>query len=148
MMQLFTTHSAEETRRIAKDFAQSLKRGDVIALYGDLGTGKTQFVKGLCEAFGVEDTVTSPTFVLCNCYRGYTPDKKKLSLYHFDLYRLQSVTELYDIGYEEYFNGDGICCIEWAERAKEILPRKHYSVSLTYGKNENDRTIEIWLQEN
>lgn len=147
MSDVFFTTSSEETRALARNFASNLQRGDVIALYGDLGTGKTQFVKGICEAFGVQHSATSPTFVLVNCYEGKDSAQMPLMIYHFDLYRLSSPDELYELGYEEFFSGDGICCIEWAEHVESLLPRRRYSVRLAYGNNERERTITIELQE-
>jgi tRNA threonylcarbamoyladenosine biosynthesis protein TsaE len=138
-----TTFSEEETRAAARTFGTSLQRGDVVALYGDLGAGKTQFVKGLCEAFGVRQGVTSPTFVILHRYEGRDQFGREILLYHFDLYRVTGTSELYDVGYEEFLYGDGICCIEWAERMKELLPPKRYDVWLSLGDAEDERRIEI-----
>ncbi|MGK7370706.1 MAG: tRNA (adenosine(37)-N6)-threonylcarbamoyltransferase complex ATPase subunit type 1 TsaE [Candidatus Halalkalibacterium sp. M3_1C_030] len=111
------TESVEETKRLARHFAGDLKPGDVVCLKGDLGAGKTHFVKGMAEAFGIDESeVQSPTFTLINEYEGSMP------LYHFDCYRLESVREAVEIGAEEYFFGEGVSVIEWPERIQEIIP--------------------------
>ncbi|GJQ20381.1 MAG: hypothetical protein HBSIN02_07360 [Bacteroidia bacterium] len=120
-----------------------LRRGDVVALYGDLGTGKTQFVKGLCEAFGVSENVSSPTFVLLHRYRGRDRSGRELFIHHLDLYRVGSPEEVLDLGYEELFFGDGLVVVEWAERLGPLLPPRRIDVHLTAGVGENDREIII-----
>ncbi|MBP8976704.1 MAG: tRNA (adenosine(37)-N6)-threonylcarbamoyltransferase complex ATPase subunit type 1 TsaE [Bacteroidetes bacterium] len=147
MMRQFHTFSPDETRRVAQEFAGQLQRGDIVTLYGELGSGKTQFVKGICDAFGATSVATSPTFVLFNSYSGYDAERKPLPIYHFDLYRITSNLELYDIGYEEFFYDDGISCVEWAEHLGELLPHRRYDVMLKLGDNENERFINIQLQE-
>ena len=145
-MRTATTSSVEETISFARTFGASLRRGDVVALSGDLGSGKTQFVKGACEAFGVREPVTSPTFVLLNRYSGMDEDGRELLLFHFDLYRVRSIAEVYDLGYEEFFRGDGVCFIEWADLFSELgtmLPAERYNVNLSLGSDENIRRIEI-----
>jgi tRNA threonylcarbamoyladenosine biosynthesis protein TsaE len=142
MMEAFTT-SAEETISVAASFAENLTRGDVVALYGDLGSGKTQFVKGLCRALRVQTLATSPSFVILNRYSGVDKKGSELLIYHFDLYRIKSLTELYDLGYEEFLQGDGICFIEWAEMLSNLLPKQRYDVRMSLGVEENERRIEI-----
>jgi len=115
-----------QTEALGKSLAKRLKAGDVVALYGDLGAGKTCLVRGLAQALGTaEDTVTSPTFTLLNEYQGRIP------LYHFDLYRLHTPQELEDLGCDDYFYGDGICILEWAEKAGVLLPHCHWKVYFT-----------------
>ena len=138
-----TTGSAEETKNFACSFAEKLKQGNVVALYGDLGTGKTQFVKGVCRAFRVQTSATSPSFVILNRYNGFNTHGNEVLLYHFDLYRVKSIDELYDLGFEEYLSGDGICLIEWAELLQNLLPPIRYDVRLSFGKTEHERIIEI-----
>ncbi|MGB2867993.1 MAG: tRNA (adenosine(37)-N6)-threonylcarbamoyltransferase complex ATPase subunit type 1 TsaE [Bacteroidota bacterium] len=141
-----TTSSVEETISFARTFGASLRRGDVVALSGDLGSGKTQFVKGACEAFRVREPVTSPTFVLLNRYSGRDKDGRELLLFHFDLYRVRSIAEVYDLGYEEFFRGDGVCFIEWADLFNDLgtmLPAERYHVKLSLGSEENIRRIEV-----
>ena len=138
-MAKFFTHSDDETVRLGKDFAaRNLKPGDVVALHGELGTGKTRFVQGICEGLGVKGHVTSPTFTIVNEH-----DFPGGVLFHFDFYRVNSVTEILDIGFEEYLNRGGICVIEWADRAKEVLPESHVDVRFSFGKGENEREISI-----
>jgi tRNA threonylcarbamoyladenosine biosynthesis protein TsaE len=112
------SNSVEETIRIAREFAAVVHSGDVICLAGDLGAGKTHFVKGFVEAFGLSgNVVTSPTFTIINEYDGTVP------VYHFDCYRLEAAEEALEIGAEEYLYGTGVCIIEWPERIKDILPK-------------------------
>ncbi len=138
-----TTTSAEETIALARAFADRLRRGDVVTLFGDLGSGKTQFVKGVCQAFKTRTVATSPSFVILNRYDGMDEHKNEILLYHFDLYRVKSLAEIYDIGYEEFLQNDGICLIEWAEMLGELLPKQRYDVRFSLGTGENERSIEI-----
>jgi len=141
-MNVITTMSEEQTQAVARELAATLTRGDVVALTGDLGTGKTRFVRGVCSAFGIE-SVSSPTFVLLNRYTGADASGAELLVYHLDLYRISSLTEIYDLGYEEVIGGDGICLIEWAEVLDGLLPPRRYDVHLEYGERETERTIRI-----
>ena len=137
------TNTAEETVAYASTFAGRLRRGDVVTLFGELGSGKTQFVKGVCQAFKSMTPATSPSFVILNRYNGMDEKKSELLLYHFDLYRVKSITEIYDLGYEEFLHGDGVCLIEWAEMLGELLPEQRYDVRFSLGSDENERRIEI-----
>ncbi len=137
------TSSEQETRAAGRALAQRLQRGDVVALTGELGSGKTQLVKGICDAFGVEEHVISPSFVILNRYTGRDASGAKLLIYHLDLYRVSSVEELYDIGVEEFVYGDGITLIEWAEVLGELLPANRYDVRLSLGASANERMITI-----
>ncbi len=140
------THTKTETLDLAKEFAATLMAGDVVALYGDLGAGKTEFVRGICEYFHVGDIVSSPTFTIINSYEGVMPpDEEELKLYHLDLYRINSTKELQEIGFDECLAAqDSIKLIEWAEKANGSLPRKRYSVIFTLDDKEEDmRKIEI-----
>jgi tRNA threonylcarbamoyladenosine biosynthesis protein TsaE len=120
-----TTNSIADTHQLAKELAEQAKPGEVIALFGDLGSGKTTFVQGFCAACGVTSPVTSPTFTLMHIYRG-----RRWPIYHFDFYRLQSVAEAQALGCEEYFDGDGVSLVEWPERALALLPTQHWQVHL------------------
>ncbi len=133
------SQSYEETLAIARSFAEKLKAGDTVCLYGGLGAGKTAFVQGLAEGLGIDEPVTSPTFTIVNEYYG------RLPLYHFDVYRIADPDEMYEIGYDEYVYGDGVSVIEWSELIDEILPEKRYNVKISkdYGKHENYREIDI-----
>lgn len=119
--------SEKETEAIAEEYASGLKPGDVVCLYGDLGAGKTQFVKGFVRAFGLSgDEVNSPTFTIINEYIGSVP------VYHFDCYRLEHEEEALEIGAEEYFYGNGVCIIEWPERILSVLPDSRKEIHLNH----------------
>ncbi len=133
----FISNSPEETFQIAKDFSDELKPGDVVALNGNLGTGKTIFVKGICAGLNAEQNPLSPTFSIINEYNG------KYKIYHFDFYRIKDIEELYDIGYEDYFNDESICLIEWANMFPEILPQERIEVLIDFGENETQRKITV-----
>jgi len=136
MSKLYTvkTNSEQETMQLAKKLALLLKAGDVITLEGDLGAGKTTFTKGLAQGLGVKRTVSSPTFTIIKEYRGELP------LYHMDVYRLEHSDE--DIGFEEYFHGNGITVIEWAQFIEEFLPAELLNINITY-ENENVRLFKF-----
>ncbi len=122
-----TTHSPEATAALAAALAQGLAGGEVLALYGDLGAGKTHFVKGLAQGLGVDpDEVTSPTFVLINEYDG------RLHVYHFDAYRLGDPEELEALGCQEMFAGAGVCVVEWADRVESCLPEERLEVRIEH----------------
>ena len=116
-MATFISHSVEETIAFARDWAQSLGRDDVVALIGDLGAGKTQFVKGLVTGLGCAVEVTSPTFTLLHEYNG-----GRLPVFHFDFYRLSQRAEVEDIAFHDYLKDDGVVVIEWADRFPDLLP--------------------------
>jgi len=115
MVGRFETHSADETRLLGKMLGESLREGDVVALTGELGAGKTVFAKGIAEGLGVTDEVVSPTFTLQRIYHG------SRTLHHFDLYRIEDEEELCHIGFYDTL-GEGVCVIEWAERAEDLPP--------------------------
>ena len=143
MREEHSTFSEQETLAIARAFAARLQRGDVVALLGELGTGKTLFVKGICDAFRAQGHVSSPSFIILNRYEGEDLSNRELLIYHLDLYRVKSLDEIYDLGYEEFFYGDGITLIEWAEQLGYLLPSKRYEVHLSYGKSDSHRLIVI-----
>lgn len=119
------SHSVAETLRIAEEFAATVKPGDVILLEGDLGAGKTHFVKGFVRGFGLSsDVVSSPTFTIINEYNGTLP------VYHFDFYRIENIQESLEIGAEEYLYGTGVCIVEWPERVRDILPEDAQTVHI------------------
>ncbi|MBE6020260.1 MAG: tRNA (adenosine(37)-N6)-threonylcarbamoyltransferase complex ATPase subunit type 1 TsaE [Clostridiales bacterium] len=137
MIKEFHTVNEQGTKEIAKAFAAELKPGDLVCLYGDLGSGKTAFSKSAIEALGVTEMVTSPTFTIVREYEGRIP------VYHFDVYRVHSEEDMFEIGYEEYFYGKGVCFIEWAELIEELLPEKVYKIFLQYTDEEDGRMIRI-----
>lgn len=122
---IFTSSSPEDTVKIGECLGKVVKKGYVICLVGDLGVGKTEFTKGFAKGAGVSDYVTSPTFTIVNEYQG------RLPIYHFDVYRINDIDEMYEIGYEEYFYGEGVCIIEWADMIKEIIPEENIKITIT-----------------
>ena len=135
----YISESPEETKKIAEEIAAELEPGDVLCMYGDLGAGKTAFVQGLAKGLGISGHITSPTFTIVNEYYG------RLTLYHFDVYRVADPDEMYEVGYEEYVYGDGVSVIEWPQLIDEILPDKRYSVTIEkdYDKHDNYRLIKL-----
>jgi tRNA threonylcarbamoyladenosine biosynthesis protein TsaE len=131
----FISHSETQTRRLGARLAGWLKPGDVLALVGDLGTGKTRWVQGVCEGLGVTDPVISPSFTLVNEYAGRRP------VYHIDLYRLADSREVLTFGLEDYLYGSGICLIEWADRATDFLPSEHLIVTLHHLEDTKRRVV-------
>lgn len=132
-----TSGSCEDTYRIAAAFGKALKPGSVVALFGELGAGKTRFVQGLAATWQVTDVVSSPTFTLVNEYSGIVP------LYHIDLYRIRHEEEALDLGLDEYLYGEGITVIEWSERILHILPESTWKIRIAPTDSENGRIIEI-----
>jgi tRNA threonylcarbamoyladenosine biosynthesis protein TsaE len=118
------TSSPEETESLGERLAGTLLPGAVVALFGELGAGKTCFIRGACRGLEVEERVTSPSFIIVNHYRGRMP------VYHIDLYRLRDTEEFLSLGYEEYLFGEGVTLIEWAEKAEPYLPRETVTVSI------------------
>ncbi len=133
----FLAATAEETIELGKKFAQLLPKGSTVFLQGELGAGKTTFVKGMAEAFQViREEVASPTFQYLNIYKG------SKTLCHFDLYRLENESQFFDMGFDEFFNEETICCVEWAERLHAFCPKQPVHVTLSH--HEQGRAIEIW----
>ncbi|MGE5316247.1 MAG: tRNA (adenosine(37)-N6)-threonylcarbamoyltransferase complex ATPase subunit type 1 TsaE [Acidobacteriota bacterium] len=132
------THSEEETIDAGSRFAGSLKPGDVVALIGDLGSGKTRFAKGLARGLGVREHVTSPTFTILHEYTD-----GRLPVYHFDCYRMKSARELDEFGFDDYVYGDGVCVLEWADMIEERLPAHRYEVRCALGETASERTLTI-----
>jgi len=135
---VFQTQSASETIRIGKSVGRNLRPGDIVALVGELGAGKTQFIKGLAAGAGVGKPtyISSPSFTLINEYPGRIP------FYHIDLYRLEREREAEELGLEDYFQGEGVTAIEWADKIPSLLPKELLSVHIVYiGKNR--RSLQI-----
>ena len=134
----YLSHSAEETEALGAALAQKLRPGDVVAYYGGLGAGKTAFTRGLARGLGCAGRVTSPTFTIVNEYDGPTP------LFHFDMYRLGSSDELYDIGWEDYLARGGVCAVEWSVRISDALPPGAVTVTISRcTENEDWRRIAV-----
>ena len=145
------THAAQETRALGIRLAARLGLGDMVAFRGDLGTGKTCMIQGVCAGLGVDDTVNSPTFILINQYQGHlatdplvgegpalspnghrSAESSPVTIQHFDLYRLAGAADLADLGAEEIFSSGDICLVEWAERGEELLPLPRWEVQLCH----------------
>ena len=142
MSKIINIRSLEEIGAAAQEFVEYISSSDlqsnIFAFFGQMGAGKTTFIKALCNELGVADAVNSPTFTIVNEYKA----AKGFPVYHFDFYRINKITEAYDFGIDEYFSGDGLCLIEWPEKIKEILPDDCFQV-FVYVDEEGNRTIEI-----
>ena len=119
------TFSEKETYDLGKELGAKAVPGQVLCIDGDLGVGKTVFTKGFAKGLGVEDDVVSPTFTIIQIY-----DEGKLPLYHFDVYRIGEPEEMYEIGFEDYFYGEGVCLIEWASLIEELLPENAIRIKI------------------
>ena len=119
------TFSAEETYKIGEQMGREAKAGDVLCLVGDLGVGKTVFTQGFAAGLGITEPVSSPTFTIVQVY-----EEGRMPFYHFDVYRIGDIEEMDEIGYEDYFYGNGLCMIEWANLIEEILPEKRHDISI------------------
>ena len=133
----YKSGSEAQTEAIGAQLAQALTPGTVIAFTGDLGAGKTAFTRGLAQGLGVTDRVTSPTFTIVNEYEG-----GRLPLFHFDMYRLESSDELFDIGWEDYLRRGGVCAVEWSEKVSDALTGA-LRVDIRRGVGEQERIITI-----
>ena len=123
--QIYETYSAEETRTLGRKIGETAQPGDVYTLVGDLGVGKTVFTQGIAEGLGITEPVSSPTFTIVQIY-----EEGRMPFYHFDVYRIGDPEEMDEIGYEDYFYGDGLCMIEWANLIEELLPDTRYDVTI------------------
>jgi tRNA threonylcarbamoyladenosine biosynthesis protein TsaE len=137
-MRTFASKSSKETMRLGRRLAENLNKGDVVALIGELGSGKTTFTKGVAEGLGVRSWryVNSPSFVIVKAYRGTMP------LYHMDLYRLDGNAEMETVGYEEYLWSDGVCVVEWADKIMRLLPNEYVKITITF-TNHRERLITV-----
>ena len=134
----YFTRSPQETIDLGRTFAAALSPGDVVTLTGNLGSGKTQFVIGVCEGLKARGHVASPTFTLIHEY-----DVSFGKLVHIDLYRINKRSEIDELGIEEYFTDSCICMIEWPEIVADLLPPERYAVTIAFGDNDNDRMIVV-----
>lgn len=130
--------SLETIEQAAKDFVNSMGDNTVFAFHGEMGAGKTTFIKAICEVLGVDDVINSPTFSIVNEYRA---DSGEL-IYHFDFYRINKEEEAFDFGYEDYFYSGAICFIEWPEKITSLLPHDTVNVNITEGED-GARTVQI-----
>lgn len=122
---VYETYAAEETHALGKQIGEQALAGEVYTLMGDLGVGKTVFTQGIAEGLGITEAVCSPTFTIVQVY-----EEGRLPFYHFDVYRIGDIAEMEEIGYEDYFYGDGLCMIEWANLIEEILPAQRREVTI------------------
>ena len=128
----------DDTKKFGTALAGEIKPGDVIALVGGLGTGKTTLTKHIAAALGINEDVTSPTFTIIKEYKS-----GRLPLYHFDVYRIAGEGEMHELGFEEYLYGDGVCVIEWADKVQNLLPENSRIIKIRCGGNEYERIYEI-----
>ena len=137
-MKKIESHNVEETLKLGKRIGKLLRKRDVVALSGEFGSGKTTLIKGIAGGLGVKETryVNSPSFVIVKEYKG------RLPVYHFDIHRLDKLSELDTVGYEDFFYGDGVVLIEWADKIKKLLPAEYLDIRLSL-KDENSRFIEL-----
>ena len=138
---IYKVYSEEETRKIGYELGEKAAKGEIYCLQGDLGVGKTVFTKGFAQGLNITEHITSPTFTIVNEYHS-----GRIPFYHFDVYRIGDVEEMFEIGYEEYFYGDGVCLIEWAELITDILPDDVKWIKIEKdltSDNENYRKIEV-----
>ena len=124
----------KETENFGRRLGESLSAGDVVAMVGDLGTGKTTLTGCIARGLGIKETVSSPTFTIIKEY-----NSGRLPLYHFDVYRIGDPEELFNIGADEYFDGDGVCVVEWADLVSEELPENSKYIFIEYGEKEGER---------
>jgi len=130
--------SEKDTVQFGIALSGQLKKGSVVALIGDLGTGKTALTKAIAEGLGIKEMITSPTFSIVHEYYD-----GRLPLYHFDVYRIGEIEEMYEIGYEEYFYGEGVCVVEWADMIQELLPEESITITISYGESESERIYYV-----
>lgn len=142
---IYTSLSEEDTTQLGIELASRLRPGDLVAMYGDLGTGKTEFVRGICSGLDVADLISSPTFTIINEYTGELADGRETTIYHIDLYRLESDRDLEEIGLPDILADDlAVKLVEWSEHADSLLPERRIEVRLTQlEEEENGRTIVV-----
>lgn len=142
--EIIESFSAEETKKLGEKMGQEAAPGEVYTLLGDLGVGKTVFTQGIAEGLGIDEPICSPTFTIVQVY-----EEGRMPFYHFDVYRIGDIEEMDEIGYEDYFYGDGLCMIEWANLIEEILPenRKEIVIEKDLEKGFDYRRITIRTME-
>ena len=122
---IYETNSEKETFELGKNLGEQAKAGQIFCLNGDLGVGKTVFTQGFAKGLGIEENVNSPTFTIIQVY-----EEGRIPLYHFDVYRIGDPEEMYEIGYEEYFFGEGVCLIEWSKLTEELIPEEAINIEI------------------
>ena len=138
MQQVYITNSAQETEQLGEKLGRVLTPGAVLAYTGDLGAGKTAFTRGLARGLEIPERITSPTFTIVNEYEG-----GRLPLFHFDMYRLGSSDELFDIGWEDYLVRGGVCAVEWSENVDDVLDVDTIRVDIRRGESDDQRCITV-----
>lgn len=141
-VKIYETYSPEETFRLGEGLGRQARPGEIYTLLGDLGVGKTVFTQGVAKGLGIDGPVSSPTFTIVQVY-----DEGRLPFYHFDVYRIGDVEEMEEIGYEDYFYGDGICLIEWANLIEELLPRSRREITIEKNPEKGYDYRRITVQE-
>ena len=139
---IYETNSPQETFDLAKRLGEQAEPGTVYMLTGDLGVGKTVFAQGLAQGLGIDEAINSPTFTIVQVY-----DEGRLPFYHFDVYRIGDIEEMDEIGYEDYFYGDGVCLVEWAELIEELLPKTRVELLIEKDLEKGFDYRRITLQE-
>ena len=138
----FDSYSEQETFQIGVSLGEQVKSGDVLCLSGDLGVGKTVFTKGFAKGLGIQTPINSPTFTIVQEY-----EEGRLPFYHFDVYRIGDIEEMDEIGYEDYFYGEGVCMIEWANLIEEILPEHRWDITIEKDLEKGFDYRKIIIQE-
>lgn len=136
-MRTVTIQNEQETKAFGLALGEKLKKGDIVALIGNLGTGKTTLSKYIAQGLGVKEMVTSPTFTIIQEY-----ESGRLPLYHFDVYRINEIEEMYELGYETYFFGEGVSVVEWADQIQELIPEDAMVITIEYGEKEGERSYK------
>lgn len=141
-IKVIETYGAEETFALGRQIGEQAKAGEIYTLIGDLGVGKTVLTQGVAAGLGIEEPINSPTFTIVQIY-----EEGRLPFYHFDVYRIGDVEEMEEIGYEDYFYGEGICLIEWANLIEEILPTKYRRITIEKDLNKGFDYRRITIEE-
>ena len=142
MTEVIESLREQDTYELGKRLGEDCKPGDIVLLNGDLGVGKTVFTKGFGKGLGIEEPISSPTFTIMQIY-----EQGRIPLYHFDVYRIADPEEMDEIGYEDYFYGDGVCLIEWAELIAELIPQKHTAIRIEKDLEKGFDYRKITLEE-
>lgn len=143
--EIYHSASEDETTMLGRKFAAQLQAGEIVSLSGEIGAGKTEFVKGICQQFGVESIVSSPTFTIINQYFGFDEIGEELTIYHVDLYRVASADDLAEIGFQECMHAENaLKLVEWPENAGDVMPQADWEVGIGFdGDNDNKRIITV-----
>lgn len=141
-VKVIETYSPQETFEVGLNLGKSVKPGEIYTLNGDLGVGKTVFTQGVAQGLGIKEHVNSPTFTIVQVY-----EEGRLPFYHFDVYRIGDIEEMDEIGYEDYFYGEGLCIIEWAQLIEEIIPQNAKSITIEKNLEKGFEYRKITIEE-